>query len=226
MLDVEEPFRFSVIICFGSCCCLFSQSKEISPGTKPKAFTIDSFGKVTNGNFRSLLDSFLIDIQKRNDETRGIVVNFGSVRAIEARKRLVSNHIAFRKFNPSLISFVRGGNVSLLRTDLWIVPYGSDPPNIEREAYIGAEFGRVTKANLVRIVRNYFGELANNSTSQGYIINYGTNAEIALREKWITSALFTRKYDRSRITLVRGGRKGGVRTVMWIVPPGAANPKP
>lgn len=224
---LKNLFRFSVIIiCLGSS--VFSQTAEISPGTKALAFKTESFGKVTNGYLRSVLDSFLIDIQNRNDGTRGILVNFGSVREIEARKRLVSNHIAFRKFDPSLISFVRGGTVSPLRTDLWIVPKRADPPNIEPEpeAYIEAEYGRITKANAVRIFRNFYGELAKNSNLQGYIINYGTNTEIALREKWIAENINFRRFDRSRITLVRCGRKGGLRTVMWIVPPGAANPKP
>ena len=130
-----------------------------------------------------MLDSFLADIYKRSDGARGVVVNYGSIREINARKRLITNHINFRKFDTSLLSFVLGGNVSALRTDLWIAPKVADPPTTEPEAFIGAEFGRVTKAKAVRIVRNYFSELANNSESQGYIINYGTNAEIVLRGK-------------------------------------------
>ncbi|HUR99816.1 MAG TPA: hypothetical protein VMZ26_17255 [Pyrinomonadaceae bacterium] len=59
-----------------------------------------------------------------------------------------------------------------------------------------------------------------------YIINYGTNREIAQREKVITDSIKSRNFDRNRITLVRGGPAGGPKTVVWKIPPGADNPAP
>lgn len=193
---------------------------------KPQAIKFDSFEQTSIGVIELSMDGFFIEMSTRDSGTSGVVVSYGPKRTFDERQKFLMNYVRFHRFDRSRITYVRGGNVNPLRTDLWIIPNGSDPPNIEPEAYIETEFGRITKAKAVRIVRNYFGELDKNWNSQGYIINYGTNAEIALREKWITSALSTRKDDRSRITLVRGGRSGGLRTVMWVVPPGAANPKP
>jgi hypothetical protein len=63
-------------------------------------------------------------------------------------------------------------------------------------------------------------------TVQLYIINYGSDRQIARREKWITDSISFREFDRARITLVRGGRGEHHKSVVWKVPPGADNPKP
>ena len=70
-------------------------------------------------------------------------------------------------------------------------------------------------------------QLNNNPTAQGYIINYGTEKQIAAREKQIRNAITFLRLDASRVTLVRGGESGGdVRTVLWVVPAGATPPTP
>ncbi len=63
---------------------------------------------------------------------------------------------------------------------------------------------------------------------QLYIINYGSDAEIKRREKWITeSPDFARcPYDCARITLVRVGPGDGPKSVFWKIPSGADNPAP
>ena len=74
----------------------------------------------------------------------------------------------------------------------------------------------------------YMSALGSEPNSQGYIINYGTDKEIAAREKQITKAINFRKYDSSRVTVVNGGANpngAGVNTKVFVVPPGAANPQ-
>ena len=41
----------------------------------------------------------------------------------------------------------------------------------------------------------FFAELPNNPNNQGYIINYGTDKEIAERERLITNHIEFRKFD-------------------------------
>ncbi|MGI8813512.1 MAG: hypothetical protein ACR2IH_13440 [Pyrinomonadaceae bacterium] len=90
------------------------------------------------------------------------------------------------------------------------------------------EFGALSNDDVKSRLDNFFSELANNPNNQGYIINYGTDREIAAREKVITSFIGMRKFDRSRITLVRGGASpdGVVHTKLYRIPPGAENPAP
>ena len=73
----------------------------------------------------------------------------------------------------------------------------------------------------------FYIELNNNPSASGYIINYGTDKEIARREAQIRKAIAFRKYDSSRITMVRGGNTGvGAVSKFWLVPAGAENPAP
>jgi hypothetical protein len=90
------------------------------------------------------------------------------------------------------------------------------------------EFGKLPNDDIRGRLDSFFTELSNNPTNQGYIINYGTDREIAARERLITNHIAFRNFDRSRITLVRGGASpdGEPRTKLYRIPPGAENPAP
>jgi len=95
------------------------------------------------------------------------------------------------------------------------------------EAVLVDEFGKLPNDDIRGRLDNFFTELSNNPNNQGYIINYGTDKDIAAREKLITNHIAFRKFDRSRITLVRGGDRGnGPETKLYRIPPGAVNPNP
>jgi len=89
-----------------------------------------------------------------------------------------------------------------------------------------AELGATESCEFREGVRRFMVELSNRPRYQGYIITYGTNHEIARRERLITNEVAYRKYDRSRVTLVRGGFKSVPATELWVIPPGADNPVP
>ncbi|HEY8563240.1 MAG TPA: hypothetical protein VIL74_22875 [Pyrinomonadaceae bacterium] len=91
------------------------------------------------------------------------------------------------------------------------------------------EFGDIQSGEIQnRIDSLYQFKLRNEPNSQGYIINYGSNKEVARRERLIRKSIFLRKYDASRVTFVRGGAKpeskSGAWTKFWLVPPGAMPP--
>jgi hypothetical protein len=95
------------------------------------------------------------------------------------------------------------------------------------ESILIDEFGRLPADDIRGRLDNFFQELSNNPNNQGYIINYGTPAQIAARERLITNHITMRGFDRNRITLVRGGDTGeGPKTKLYRIPPGAANPNP
>ena len=76
-------------------------------------------------------------------------------------------------------------------------------------------------------IDNFYIQLNNNPNAQGYIINYGTPADIRARRAQIEKAITFRKYDRSRVTFVDGPDTGeGIKTKFVIVPPGADIPTP
>jgi hypothetical protein len=91
------------------------------------------------------------------------------------------------------------------------------------------EFGKLPDDEVKARIDALYTALGNEPNAQGYIINYGTDREIAARERQIQKAIAFRKYDPSRVTIVRGGANpngAGVWTKVWIVPPGAENPTP
>ena len=90
------------------------------------------------------------------------------------------------------------------------------------------EFGKLPNDDIRGRLDAFFAELSNNPNNQGYIINYGTDKEITARERLITNHIAFRNFDRSRITLVRGGTSadGEPRTKLYRIPPGASNPAP
>lgn len=91
------------------------------------------------------------------------------------------------------------------------------------------EFGKLPDDEVKARVDALYIALGNNPSAQGYIINYGTDKDIANRERQIQKAITFRKYDASRVTIVRGGPNpngAGVWTKFFLVPPGADNPTP
>jgi hypothetical protein len=88
------------------------------------------------------------------------------------------------------------------------------------------EFEKATNGYVKMKMDYFYTELNNNPASQGYIINYGTDREIIIREKQIRVSISWRKYDATRTTFVRGGFRDGVKSEFWMVPPGAENPLP
>lgn len=89
------------------------------------------------------------------------------------------------------------------------------------------EFGKLSNGGVKARIDAIYAQIGNEPNSQAYIINYGTNKEIAARENQIRKAIVFRKFDASRVTIVRGGANpnGGVWTKIHSVPPGAENPQ-
>jgi hypothetical protein len=103
----------------------------------------------------------------------------------------------------------------------------SGPVAPNPQAELVDQFGALPNDDIRGRLDAFFQVLSNNPNDQGYIINYGTDREVAAREKLITNHITFRKFDRARITLVRGGDKGtGAETKLYRIPPGATNPNP
>lgn len=89
------------------------------------------------------------------------------------------------------------------------------------------EFGKKTDDEVKAIIDGLYTRLASDPSATGYIINYGTPAQIRARRAQIVKAINFRKYDASRVTFVDGPDQGsGILTKIYIVPPGADNPTP
>jgi hypothetical protein len=91
------------------------------------------------------------------------------------------------------------------------------------------EYGRLSTGEFKARLENLYVELGNNPNFQGYVIIYGTDKEIADRERQIAKAISFLKLDASRVTVVSGGANpnaAGIWTKVWVVPPGVDSPQP
>ncbi len=99
--------------------------------------------------------------------------------------------------------------------------------NNQLKAYIFAELGKANNTEVKNQFEKFYKELKKDSDSQAYIINYGTNKEVAKREKQLRDSIsFRHEHDTQRLTFVRGENVGKLKTVFWIVPSGAKPPTP
>lgn len=98
-----------------------------------------------------------------------------------------------------------------------------------REWHNFDEFGKLSNDDVKARIQNLYIELGNDPNAQGYIIIYGTEKEIAARERQVQEAIRFLSLDSKRLTIIRRGanpRGTGVWSVVWIVPPGAELPIP
>ena len=89
------------------------------------------------------------------------------------------------------------------------------------------EFGALQRDDIKARIDNFYIQLGNDPSSQGYIINYGSAKDIAAREKAIRDAIRFLRREPSRVTFVRGGDRGnGIETQLFVVPSGVQAPTP
>jgi hypothetical protein len=94
------------------------------------------------------------------------------------------------------------------------------------EASTVDEFGQASNDDIKARVDNFYIQLNNNPSAQGYIINYGTPAQIRARRRALMAAISFRKYDVSRVTFIDGPNNGSLNTRFVLVPAGATPPTP
>lgn len=89
---------------------------------------VDEFGAQSNDEIRGRLDNFFVALQN-DPAAQGYIINYGPAREVARRETLMRNHIRFRNFDASRITFVRGDdNGGTIRTRLVLSPSGAPTP--------------------------------------------------------------------------------------------------
>lgn len=98
------------------------------------------------------------------------------------------------------------------------------------KAELIAEFPKVCSEELMSVYDGFMSELQNNPTATGYFVFYGNESAEGRNLNYIDFILHNyprmRRYDRSKISLVRGENQSEMKVQFWIVPNGANLPKP
>ena len=104
---------------------VFAQGQENS---EPKAYKFDEFGKISNREFDKRFTKFLVKIQYEEPTSTGYIINYGKASDVAKRERQIRNRISFRQYQAYRIVIVNGGLSKKLKTVIWIVPQGAEPP--------------------------------------------------------------------------------------------------
>lgn len=120
-------FRISFLILVLMSWTIFAQTEK-----KPQANLIDEFETATNGFVKMKMDSFFADLSS-NPEAQGFIFNFGTDREIAKREKQLQSAIAFRKYDSSRLTIIRGNIREKIKTQFWIVPRGAEPPIPEKQ---------------------------------------------------------------------------------------------
>jgi hypothetical protein len=89
------------------------------------------------------------------------------------------------------------------------------------------EYGKLSNDDVKARIDGFYTQLNNDPTAHGYIIVYGTPAQIKAARAQINKAIAFRKYDPSRVTIVEGPPMGDeVHVKLYLVPAGADTPTP
>ncbi len=104
--------------------------------------------------------------------------------------------------------------------------YAQNDPSKIPQAYKFKEFGRVSPSDLRKKVESFFVLLREHDGLKGFVVNYGPRAQINTRRTRIVKLISRHDFDLSRVYYVDGRFEKQVRTVLWVIPPGAENPVP
>ena len=109
----------------GNCPGNASDTGVVAPG--PEAILIDQFGPLPNDEVRVRIDNLFIRLQNEPNAT-GYIINYGPAGDVTRRERLIRDHIRLRRYDASRVVIVNGGEEAEIRTNIWLVPVGADPP--------------------------------------------------------------------------------------------------
>lgn len=139
-----------------------------------EAVLFDEYGRVGECEFRSRVDVLLAELSKQ-PQVQGYIINYNGTNVLPAqygvlsRERELMNHIRFRRFDPSRITFVNGGYRDEIITELWLVPPGAEAPKPSRtiaepkipvnrsflydRGYLSTEYGNLAEEFVLPSVR-------------------------------------------------------------------------
>lgn len=192
-----------------------------------KTYKFAEFVHAGEESWKSHLDAYAIVRKTYPDASLYLRVY---VKAGEPRKstdKLIKQYEEyFRRIDSGGVLTGTGGYRKQVTTELWVI--GKDgliPLPTPDEPFVAEkvdEVGDVTDSELDERLQKFWYQLIDEGESSGYIINYGTEKQIAKRERDIANTMVRKHLP--RVTFVSGGNAEAVKTVLWLVPPTAENP--
>ena len=106
--------------------CVKNANESGGVAALPQAVKVDEFGTATADDIKARLDAFYIELNN-NPSDQGVIIDYGTDKQIAQREAQIRKAIAFRKYDASRVTFVRGQGTEV-RTVFWRVPSGAAQP--------------------------------------------------------------------------------------------------
>lgn len=105
---------------------IFSESGIVS-GIPVSIVVIEIEGVQQADEIKQRVDQFFTELAN-NPSATGTIINYGTDREVAKRKADIEKAIAFRNYDISRVTFVRGGSEPGIRTRFFLVPAGAEQP--------------------------------------------------------------------------------------------------
>ena len=110
----------------------FSLLTAFTSDAQSSARKTDEYGNLNNENVVLRLDNFVTELMM-NPEATGYIITYGgskgSAATAKAKADFAKNHLVnTRGVNESRLVIIDGGLKAESTTELWIVPFGAQPP--------------------------------------------------------------------------------------------------
>lgn len=115
--------------------------------------------------------------------------------------------------------------VLLILSSFFENSFGQEKPEARRID----KMEEICSEDLMARMDNYFNQLNDEPTAKGYIIFYGDSSREGRNLhliKYMIESYPTRRFDKTRLVLLRGENLTQTRTEFWIVPTAAVPPRP
>lgn len=132
---------------------------------------VEEFSLVGDCDFGGRLDLFLAELSQKPDFL-GYVINYKGIdelpqeRDSYARETAIANHIAFRNFDGSRITILRGGYRAEITTELWIAAPGVSPPQPSKTVPAPV----IPERSTFLFARNYLAAYGDISSLDDYVL--------------------------------------------------------
>jgi hypothetical protein len=110
------------LMLFGS---VYAQSDQVK---KPEAYKFAEFKNIGKAELKDKIHAFYVLLMGESN-SQGVILNYGSVAAIRARRDAIRKAISDFKFEDSpRVTLLDGPPEPTIRTVLWVVPFDADWP--------------------------------------------------------------------------------------------------
>jgi hypothetical protein len=102
-------------------------AEKVNPIPAPTSRVVDVIEKSSDKDLIVRFEGIRIELSK-DPTLEAYIINYGIKSQIRKRERQIRKALVFHKIDPKMVVIVNGGKLHYLKTTIYIIPSGSEPP--------------------------------------------------------------------------------------------------